>query len=188
MQLKGIFGKSISAVLLFSVSLLLTHCKDKDTPNPSGNTPTGAVTAIVNNIDWASSSGNYQLNQLTITNGVGAIIRNDSLMLGAVQLKSDTSAILVIVKLSPQRLGSYKISNGSESQGVAYYFSSLQPATVANAIANYYNNGIINGYVNITAYDATVQKLIGTFNFSISAPGSTTYTVVDGKIDNVIFK
>lgn len=173
-------------VLLFSI-ILLAGCSDNEVPDPAPSTQ-GSITAVVNGAAWASSEGNYKLGARTITKGASAFVgTGDTLTIIGVQVQgTDTTAVLLSVKLSADRVGSYTIRNSPDGRANGYFLTKIT-GNALKETKERYSAGIMNGELQITDYDASNYKVSGNFGFSISSTGETTYTIVAGKIENVTF-
>ncbi|WP_345158980.1 DUF6252 family protein [Pontibacter saemangeumensis] len=186
--MKDIYKKG-SGLLLGALSglLALSGCSDNDAPTPVSTEQSG-ITAVANGADWASSKGNFKLGTRTVTNGASAYVgAGDTLTIIGVQVQgADTTAIVLSVKLEAEKVGSYRLGNGTTAEGTAYYLTRISGDALQETKETY-NGGITNGELRITEYDASDYKVSGDFGFSMSAPGETTYTVVAGKIENVTF-
>lgn len=183
-------NKLIYFFLLSILTLGILGCgKDDDIDPTAGSVIKSAVTAVVNGNTWSASKGNFIVNGKNVNGGVNvAISTSDTLSITAVQVQNnDTTAMVINVKVNPQRLGSYKIGNGPNTLGFALFLPRLDQQTYKSTLIKYLNNGIVNGSVSITAYDAINRRLSGNFGFSIASPNETTYTVVNGLLDNVSF-
>ncbi|MHA6246761.1 hypothetical protein ACXYMU_02405 [Pontibacter sp. CAU 1760] len=175
--------------LAFVGLLLLWSCGgDDNEPTPAGKEES-RITAVVNGTDWASTKGSFKLGTRTITDGASAFAgAGDTLTIVGVQVQgADTTAILLKVKLSADKVGTYKIRSAGSSDGArAYYLNGLSAGAINTAVQNY-GSGITNGNLRISEYDVANSSVSGDFSFSMAASGQTTYTVVAGAIQNVAF-
>ncbi|PRY16353.1 hypothetical protein CLV24_101198 [Pontibacter ummariensis] len=185
--MKNFFCKHILYFLPILCGLFLAACGDDDMPDPTVVTTSG-MSAVVNGADWSSSNGNFKLGNRTITDGASAFVGSgDTLTIIGVQaLPTDTTAIMLSVKLSPEKVGTYQLRSGTAGQGKAYFLTKVSGNALAETKEKY-GAGITNGNLRITSYDAANYSVSGDFAFSMSATGETTYTVVAGEIDNVTF-
>lgn len=187
--MKNIFHKYFTLLLLFLSSLVvLPGCgDDKDFPDPAGSAP-GSITATVNGAAWESSEGNYRVGTRAISNGASAFVGPaDTLTIIGVSVQgTDTTAIVLSVKLSNEKIGSYPLRSGTAGRGNAYFLTNIS-GNALQETKERYDDGITNGELRITDYDPTYSRVSGNFGFSMSATGETTYTVIAGNIDNVTF-
>jgi hypothetical protein len=186
--MKSIYRKFFVFALSVSAVLMMAGCSDDDMPDPgSGHTQSG-ITAVVNGADWASSRGNFKLGTQTVTNGASAFVgAGDTLTIIGVQVQgTDTTAILLSVKLNADKVGSYRLRSGAAGDGKAYFLTDFSEAALQETKAKY-DIGITNGELRISKYDAANYSISGNFGFSMAATGETTYTVIAGEIENVTF-
>lgn len=185
--MKKIFNKYIAFFLPIVSVVVLAGCSDKDLPEPSGSTK-GGITAVVNGVDWESSSGSYKLGLRTIPGGANAFVDvGDTLTIIGVQVQGiDTTAIMLSVKLTAGKVGSYRFRSGTTGNTKAYFFTGVSDNDLEDTKEKY-NAGITNGELRITEYDPTNSSISGDFGFSMSATDEITYTIVAGKIENVTF-
>lgn len=167
--------------------LVLSGCSDDGVPDPV-STEQGGITAVANGADWESSNGNYKLGTRTVSNGASAYVgAGDTLTIIGVQVQgTDTTAIVLSVKLSAEKVGSYPLRNGTAGKGNAYFLTGIS-GNALQETKERYNAGVTNGNLQITEYDPANYSVSGNFGFSMSATGDTTHTVVAGKIENVTF-
>lgn len=174
---------------LVSIGLGLSGCSDDDIPNPApgGNTQK-SMSAVVNGIDWEASGGNYRLGSRVISNGASAFVETgDTLTIIGVQVQgTDTTAILLSIKLDADKVGSYRLRSGTSGDGKAYFLNGLSEASLRETKEKY-DGGITNGELRVSQYDVANYRVSGSFGFSMAATGETTYTVVAGEIANVTF-
>ncbi|MFD3000166.1 hypothetical protein ACFS7Z_07325 [Pontibacter toksunensis] len=168
--------------------VVLFGCDGDDAPDPVVANSSG-MSAVVNGVDWKASNGNFKLGSRTITEGTSAFVgTGDTLTIVGVQVQgTDTSAIILSVKLKPKKIGSYRLRSGGTGEGIAYFLPDGIAANALKETKGNYNGGIINGELQIAAYDSINYNVSGNFGFSMSAPGETTYTIIAGKIENVTF-
>lgn len=185
---KNILTKGVAFFLPVLFTLLLSGCSDKDVPTPV-NSSQSSMTAIVNSASWESSNGNYKLGARTITDGASAFVSTeDTLTVIGVQVQgSDTTALMLSVKMNPKKVGSYRIRSGASGDGKAYFFPNGIPPNALQETRENYSTGITNGELQIVQYDSINYSVSGNFGFSMSAPGEMTYTIISGSIDNVTF-
>lgn len=166
----------------------LFGCDSDDAPDPVVTIQSG-MSAVVNGADWKASNGNYKLGSRTINEGASAFVgTGDTLTIIGVQVQgTDTTAIILSVKLNAKKVGSYRLRSGGAGEGVAYFLPDGIAANALQATKENYNSGITNGELRIAEYDSVNYNVSGNFGFSMSASGETTYTVVAGKIENVTF-
>lgn len=184
---KYILTKWVAFSLPVLFTLLLSGCSDKEVPTPV-NSSQSSMTAVVNGASWESSNGNYKLGTRTITNGVSAFAEaGDTLTVIGVQVQgTDTTAIMISVKLDADKVGIYPLRTGTAGKGNAYFLTNISGNALEETKAQY-SGGITNGELQVTQYDPANYSVSGSFGFSMSAPGETTYTVISGSIDNVTF-
>lgn len=180
--------KYCSAFFVIFSGWSLSGCSDEDVPTPTSGNTSGSVTAVVNGAAWESSDGNYRIGTKVVPNGAMAYVGpGDTLTLMGVQVSgADTTAIVMSVKLTAKKIGSYKIRSGSGGDGNAYFLRSIS-GNALQQTKEQYRGGVTNGDLQITKYDLTNYSVTGNFGFSMSATGETTYTVIAGRIDNVTF-
>jgi hypothetical protein len=186
--MKSIYNKFFVFALSVCAGLVMSGCSDDDVPDPGiGNTKSG-ITAVVNGADWASSQGNFKLGTKTVTNGASAFVgAGDTLTIIGVQVQgTDTTAIVLSVKLNSDKVGSYKLRSGATGDGKAYFLTDFSEAALQETKEKY-DIGITNGELRISEYDAANYSISGDFGFSMAATGETTYTIIAGKIENVTF-
>ncbi|RDV15076.1 hypothetical protein DXT99_10395 [Pontibacter diazotrophicus] len=185
--MKNIFSKYSAFILPVLGCLALVGCSKDEIPDPVSSTSSG-ISAVVNGVNWEASSGNYKLGSRTITNGADAFVgTGDTLTIIGVQVQDgDTTAIMLSVKLSADRVGSYRLRGGTSGDGTAYFLDGVSEAALQETKEKY-SGGITNGELQITQYDAANYSVSGNFGFSMSATGETTYTVIAGEIENVTF-
>ncbi len=166
---------------------MLAGCEEKELPDLVNNTPSD-ITAVVNGTDWKATPGTYRLGTRVINNGASAFVGSgDTLTVMGVQVQgSDTTAIVLSVKLRTDRVGTYRFRSNATGDGKAYFVRGLSAAALQETKKKY-NGGITNGELQVTQFDAANYKVTGNFAFSMSASGETTYTVVAGKIQNITF-
>lgn len=187
-MIKDIFCKYFNLFLPLLCVLALSGCSDDDIPDPVGSTE-GGITAVVNGANWSSSQGNYKLGNRTITDGASAFVSTgDTLTIVGVQVQgTDTTAIMLSVKLKADKVGSYQLRTGTAGDGKAYFFPDGISANDLRETREQYSTGITNGELQISKYDLGEYRVSGNFGFSMSATGETTYTVIAGEIENVTF-
>ncbi|MCC9165476.1 hypothetical protein [Pontibacter harenae] len=185
--MKNITHKYFILYLSVICGLMLFGCDKDEAPDFVNSTPS-SMTAVVNGADWKATSGNYKLGTRVINNGASAFLgSSDTLTIIGVQVQgTDTTAIVLSVKLTTDRVGSYRFRSNATSNGNAYFVHGFSTAALQETKEKY-NGGITNGELRITQYDAANYRVTGDFAFSMSASGETTYTAVAGKIQNVTF-
>jgi hypothetical protein len=167
---------------------VLSGCSDDEVvPTPGGSTQSG-MTAVVNGADWASSGGSFRLGTRVISRGASAFVgAGDTLTIIGVQVQgTDTTAIVLSVKLNVDKVGSYKLRSGASGDGKAYFLTGLSVGAFQD-IKGKYDGGTTNGELRISRFDAANYSVSGSFGFSMAASGETTYTVVAGELENIPF-
>ena len=124
----------------------------------------------------------------TVSNGASAFTESgDTLTIIGVQVQgTDTTAIVLSVKLDEDQVGTYQLGSGTAAKGMAYFLTRISNGALQETKARY-EGGVNNGELQITEYNAVAHSVSGSFGFSMSVPGETTYTVVAGKIEDVTF-
>ena len=181
---------SICLLAAFTSLVVLPGCSsDDDAPTPA-SAAQSSITAKVNSADWASSKGSFKLGTRTVSNGASAFTESgDTLTIIGVQVEgTDTTAIVLSVKLDEDQVGTYQLGSGTgtAAKGTAYYLTRISNGALEETKARY-EGGISNGELQITEYNAADYSVSGSFGFSMSVPEETTYTVVAGKIEDVTF-
>lgn len=186
--MKSILRKYYNLFLPLLSVLVLSGCSDNDVPDPVVSIK-GGITAVVNGSSWAASQGNYKLGNRTVTDGASAFVGNgDTLTIVGVQVQgTDTTAIMLSVKLKTDRVGTYRLGTGTAGDGNAFFFPDGISGSDLRETKERYSTGITNGELQITQYDLGEYRVSGNFGFSMSATGETTYTVISGNVDNVTF-
>lgn len=188
-KMKEVYNRfSICVLAAFAGLLVLPGCSnDDDAPTPA-STAQSSITAKVNSANWASSKGSFKLGTRTVSNGASAFTESgDTLTIIGVQVQgTDTTAIVLSVKLDEDKVGTYRLGSGTAAKGTAYYLTRISDDALQETKARY-EGGVNNGELQITEYNAAAYSVSGSFGFSMSVPGETTYTVVAGKIENVTF-
>lgn len=185
--MKSVSCKYFMLYLSVLCGLMLSGCEKDALPDPVNSTQAN-MTAVVNGADWEATNGNYRLGTRVINNGASAFVgTGDTLTIIGVQVQgTDTTAIVLSVKLNAKREGAYRFRSGASGDGKAYFVRGLSEAALQETKEKY-DGGITNGELRISQYDAINYRVSGNFGFSMSASGETTYTAVAGEIQDVTF-
>lgn len=178
----------------------LASCK-KDSTNTT-TTPTGTaglITCKVNGTAWKSLPySNYYVSGTDTTFGSSATLKSGILNITGVQINgNDTSSILMVFVLTPNKTGTYKGTLDPTVYEGASFLPGKDPLTgkyvrpSGTTIALMAGAYTSNYSVTITKIDEVNKKVSGIFSITHvpSNPAmTTTYTVTEGAFEDVPLK
>lgn len=173
----------IFAILGIVTMLTFSSCsKDNSSANsPSQNvdpTKKGVLTCKINGTMWQSLLGNNSFAQFNDTN---------RLIIGGLKVVgSDSTAVVISLLLTPNKIGTYSgiLNSAAPIPSYCLYYPNLKESTVMQIVINYK----VTYIVNITKLDTVNGFISGTFSSTATAPagsGNPNYTITEGVFTDV---
>ena len=162
--------KQLSTLIILTILFGFGSCKKDDSSSGTSTpTPSSAMSAKVDGVDWTSLSSKTS----------GSIMNNVSTCTG---IAADSSRITFTVNQTVALNGTYNIGFGSGN--VATYAASASTAA-------WFSNGDVSctGTLTVTALNTTTKRMSGTFTFKGYRASNNTYkNITVGVFTNVAYQ
>ncbi len=170
-------------LLLAITGLAFAASSCKKDPDPAPAKETGFISCKINGVDWKSAKASEKiiLDGDTVS-GVEASLEGDSVIsiYGIKPSATDTSAIIMFLKLNPGKTGTY--SGTTSGDYGALYTPGMDFVSLLTVLGSY----DITYSINITSFDATAKKLSGTFTITHTPKmGTGTIAVTNGEFNDI---